>query len=148
MIYFCYAAYSLTLFINILKNKKALITIVSSFLLIGIMYLFNINVLNHSVGFVGINSTSFLLISALLTISLIIIKIKYKMNERNISFVFVIIITLCFMVASQQNFGGLMLEAKEYFEYNLTEWINFLIILLIQCNLFIDFISQKELNKT
>ena len=73
MIYFCYAAYILTLFINILKNKKAHITIVSSFLLIGIMYLFNINVLNHSGGFVGINSRAFLLISTLLTIILIII---------------------------------------------------------------------------
>ena len=148
MIYFCYAAYILTLFINILKNKKAHITIVSSFLLIGIMYLFNINVLNHSGGFVGINSRAFLLISTLLTIILIIIKIKYKLNERNVSFIFVIIITLCFMVASQPNFGGLMLKDKEYFEYNLTEWINFLIILLIQCNLCIDFISQKEFHKT
>ena len=112
------------------------------------MYLFNINVLNHSGGFVGINSRAFLLISTLLTIIVIIIKIKYKLNERNVSFVFVIIITLCFMALSQPNFGGLVLEDIDYFEYNLTEWINFLIILLIQCNLCIDFINQKELHKT
>ena len=111
------------------------------------MYLFNMDVLNHSGGFVGINLRAFFKISALLTIILIFIKIKYKLNERNVSFIFVIIITLGFMVGSQPNFGGLMLEGKEYFKHNLSEWINFLILLLIQCNLCIDFISQKDLRK-
>ena len=147
MMYICYIIYILTLLINIFQNKKIIVTITGTFLIIGIMYLFNMDVLNHSSGFVGINSRAFFLISALLTIILIFIKIKYKLNERNISFIFVIIITLGFMIGSQPNFGGLILEGNDYFKHNLSEWIDFLILLLIQCNLCINIISQKDLLK-
>lgn len=131
---------------NIIKNKKIILTMCSTIFTILVTYIFNIKKLSYLGGIVGINVSIFALLGLFFMILIIFAKLKYKLKERNISFIFIILLTMILYILSRPFAGGLMLEGEEYFYYNLDSYLAILPIIIINVNLCVNFLSQN--NKT
>lgn len=131
---------------NIIKNKKTVLTIVVTLLGIFLTYFLNITrlIYSNSERIVGINNTVFFILSIIIVLLSIFMKIKYKFKKRNISFLLIIMLCMVFYFFNLPFAGGLSLDGGSYFEWNFNAYITVLLFLIIQINLFVNYISQKN----
>ena len=75
---------------------------------------------------------------------MIIFKMKYKLKTKNISFTLAILFMIILYLLSEVifNYGGLIIPDKQDI---IEAYINYLMILILQINLFINFISQRNM---
>lgn len=132
---------------NMLKNKEVILTIFITIVSILITFIFNIRsfifiATDEYMG--GIFIDIFFWISFIIIISMIIFKMKYKLKTKNISFTLAILFMIILYLLSEVifNYGGLIIPDKQDI---IEAYINYLMILILQINLFINFISQRNM---
>ena len=130
---------------NMLKNKELILTIFITIVSILITFIFNIRSFIATDEYMGgIFIDIFFWISFIIVIIMIIFKIKYKLKAKNISFTLAILFMIILYLFSEviSNYGGLIIPDKQDI---IEAYINYLMILILQINLFINFISQRNM---
>ena len=123
---------------NIIRKNEYILNILSLVLLIVLTLLFNIEPLTSTKeSFVGIYSWIFRIYSlVLMTIAIVLYILNRKYKKYFYNLIIIFIMNFCVFVALQPTYGGLMLEGDELIKYNLDSYLNCLILLGIETNVF------------
>ncbi len=123
---------------NIIKKNKYIINIFSLALLIIFTLLCNIEPLtNKEESFVGINTWIFGVYSfVLMTIAIVLFIQNRKYSKYFYNLVLIFIINGIVLQAIRPYSGGLMLEEDRLIKHNLDSYLNYLILLGLETNVF------------
>ena len=140
----------LLMVLNIFKNKKTILTIGLGLITVLITFMICFKDLKGAQQTYGINNNIFVWCAFLFWILAIYFKKKYSLKEKNFSLIFMILYSALLWYVSSPVAGGLINDFGDGFLLmNRRLYFKWLFAIIINLNIFIDYISQikKEIKE-